>query len=414
MRILIMGAGVAGVTAAWRLLEDGHAVTVVERQPAAAAETSFANAGLVAPGHAFAWASPKAAKTLVKSLVLKDQPLRFRLSSEPAFWRWSASFLAQCTSARARRNTRIKHRLCRYSQQALQAVADQTGIAYDGARKGILYLHRSQATLDRGVANMQILRDAGQELEVVDRERAAAIDPALAPSKDKIAGAIYSPGDESGDACKFTRARADLCIERGATFHYGTTIKALDAAGDRIERVVTERGDLTADLYVLACGSYSPLLARTIGEQVSVYPIKGYSLTVPVDGANNPPTVGGVDEDNLCAYVRLGDRVRATAVAEFAGYDTSHRPADFRSMVKALEDLFPGGADYGRPQYWACLRPMTPEGTPILGRGRFANLHYNTGHGHMGWTMACGTARICADLIAGREPELPLEGLTLR
>jgi D-amino-acid dehydrogenase len=414
MRILIMGAGVAGVTAAWRLLEDGHAVTVGERQPAAAAETSFANAGLVAPGHAFAWASPKAAKTLVKSLVLKDQPLRFRLSSEPAFWRWSAKFLAQCTSARARRNTAIKHRLCRYSQQALQAVADQTGIAYDGARKGILYLHRSQSTLDRGVANMQILRDAGQELEVVDRERAAAIDPALAPSKDKIAGAIYSPGDESGDACKFTRALADLCIERGATFHYGTTIKALAAAGDRIERVVTERGDLTADHYVLACGSYSPLLARTIGEQVSVYPIKGYSLTVPVDGANNPPTVGGVDEDNLCAYVRLGDRVRATAVAEFAGYDTSHRPADFRSMVKALEDLFPGGADYGRPQYWACLRPMTPEGTPILGRGRFANLHYNTGHGHMGWTMACGTARICADLIAGREPELPLEGLTLR
>ena len=414
MHVLIMGAGVAGVTAAWRLLEEGHEVTVVERHAEAAAETSFANAGLVAPGHAFAWASPKAAKTLIKSLFLKDQPLRFRLSSEPAFWRWSLRFLAQCTSERARRNTRIKHRLCRYSQQALQAVADQTGIAYDGARRGVLYLHRSQATLDRGAANMQILKDAGQALEVVDRERAAAIDPALAPSKDKIAGAIYSPGDESGDACKFTRALAALCAERGARFRYDTTIRALDAAGGRIDRVVTDQGDLVADVYMLACGSYSPLLAQTIGEQVAVYPVKGYSLTVPVDGANNPPTVGGIDEDHLCAYVRLGERVRATAVAEFAGYDTSHRPADFRSMLRSLEDLFPSGADYRRPQYWACLRPMTPEGTPILGRGRLANLHYNTGHGHMGWTMACGTARICADLIAGRTPELPLEGLTLR
>jgi D-amino-acid dehydrogenase len=261
---------------------------------------------------------------------------------------------------------------------------------------------------------MQILRDAGQQLEVVDRERAAAIDPALAASKEKIAGAIYSPGDESGDACKFTRALAELCIERGATFHYGTTVRALAAAGDRIERVVSDRGELSADLYLLACGSYSPLLARTVGEEVPVYPIKGYSLTVPVDGANNPPTIGGVDEDNLCAYVRLGDRVRSTAVAEFAGYDTSHRPEDFQSMLRALADLFPSGADYGRPQYWACLRPMTPEGTPILGRGRYVNLHYNTGHGHMGWTMACGTARICADLIAGRQPEIPLEGLTLR
>jgi D-amino-acid dehydrogenase len=414
VRVLILGAGVAGVTAAWQLLEDGHEVTVIDRQAEAASETSFANAGLVAPGHAFAWASPKAAKVLLKSLIYKDQPLRFKFRAEPAMWRWSLQFLAQCSSARARRNTRIKHRLCRYAQQSLQEVADRTGIDYDGERKGVLYLHRTQATLERGVANMQILREAGQELEVVDRERAVALDPALAASKDKIAGAIYSPGDESGDACKFTRALAELCTRRGASFRYGTTIRALEASGDRILRVVTDKGELRADLYLLSCGSYSPLLTRALGERLSVYPIKGYSVTFPVDGANNPPTVGGVDEDNLCAYVRLGDRVRSTAVAEFAGYDTSHTPADFRSMLAALKDLFPSGADYGRPQYWACLRPMTPEGTPVLGRGRFANLYYNTGHGHMGWTMACGTARITADLVAGRTPDLPLEGLTLR
>jgi D-amino-acid dehydrogenase len=409
-----MGAGVAGVTAAWQLLEDGHEVTVVDRQPEAAAETSFANAGLVAPGHAFAWASPKAAKILIKSLIYKDQPLRFKFRPEPAMWRWSLQFLAQCTSERARRNTRIKHRLCRYAQQALQEVADRTGIDYDGERRGVLYLHRTQATLERGVANMQILREAGQELEVVDRDRAVALDPALAASREKIAGGIYSPGDESGDACKFTRGLAALCAGRGASFRYRTTIEGIEASGDRIERVLTDQGELRADLYMLACGSYSPLVTRGLGERLSVYPIKGYSVTFPVDGANNPPTVGGVDEDNLCAYVRLGDRVRATAVAEFAGYDTSHTPADFRSMLTALQDLFPGGADYGRPQYWACLRPMTPEGTPVLGPGRFRNLHYNTGHGHMGWTMACGTARIAADLISGRTPDLPLEGLTLR
>jgi D-amino-acid dehydrogenase len=414
MHILVMGAGVVGVTAAWQLLEDGHEVTVIDRQSDAAAETSFANAGLVAPGHAFAWASPKAAQTLLKSLILKDQPLRFRLRTEPAFWRWSLQFVAQCTSERARRNTRIKHRLCRYSQQALQAVADATGIDYDGERRGILYLHRTQATLDRGVANMQILREAGQELEVVDRERAVTLDPALAPSKDKIAGAIYGPTDESGDACKFTRALAALAAERGASFRYRTTIRALEASGDRIEGVVTDQGELRADAYMLSCGSDSPLLTRTLGERLSVYPIKGYSLTVPVDGANNPPTMGGIDEDNLCAYVRLGERVRATAIAEFAGYDTSHSPADFESMLRALKDLFPSGGDYARPQYWACLRPMTPEGTPVLGQGRYRNLWYNTGHGHMGWTMACGTARLCADMIAGRPPDLPLEGLTLR
>jgi D-amino-acid dehydrogenase len=414
MHILVMGAGVVGVTAAWQLLEDGHEVTVIDRQSDAAAETSFANAGLVAPGHAFAWASPKAAKTLLKSLILKDQPLRFRFRPEPAFWRWSLQFVAQCTSERARRNTRIKHRLCRYSQQALQAVADATGIDYDGERRGILYLHRTQATLDRGVANMQILREAGQELEVVDRERAVTLDPALAPSKDKIAGAIYGPTDESGDACKFTRALAALAAERGASFRYRTTIRALEASGDRIEGVVTDQGELRADAYMLSCGSDSPLLTRTLGERLSVYPIKGYSLTVPVDGANNPPTMGGIDEDNLCAYVRLGERVRATAIAEFAGYDTSHTPADFEGMLRALKDLFPSGADYARPQYWACLRPMTPEGTPVLGQGRYRNLWYNTGHGHMGWTMACGTARLCADMIAGRPPDLPLEGLTLR
>ena len=315
--------------------------------------------------------------------------------------------------AQARRNTRIKHRLCRYAQQALQQLVADTGVEYDGSRVGILYLYRSQETLERGVRNLRILTDAGQELEVVDRERAAAIDPALAPTKDRIAGAIYCPTDESGDAAKFSRELAARCVERGAHFLYGTTIAGVDTVGDTVTRVHTDRGALTGDVYVLSLGSYSPLL-EGLRERLPVYPIKGYSLTLPIDGANNPPTVGGIDEDMLCAYVRLGDRLRATSIAEFAGYDTSHRPADFAPILRSVRELLPNAADYSRPQYWACLRPMTPAGAPILGRGRYHNLFYNTGHGHLGWTMACGTARITADLIAGRTPDVPLDGLTLR
>jgi D-amino-acid dehydrogenase len=413
MHVAVLGAGVVGVTAAWQLIEDGHEVTLIDRQPEAGRETSFANAGHVAVGHALAWANPRALKTLVKSVVQKDQPLRFRLHADPAFWRWSLAFLRQCTEAQARRNTRIKHRLCAYSQQALQQVVADTGVEYDGTRVGILYLYRTAETLERGIANLRILADAGQEMEVVDRERAATIDPALAPTKDRIAGAIYCPTDESGDSAKFSRALAARCADRGAQVRYETTIEAIDAVGDRVTRVRTDQGDVAADAFVLSLGSYSPLL-KGLNERLPVYPIKGYSLTLPIDGANNPPTVGGIDEDTLCAYVRLGDRLRATSIAEFAGYDTSHRPSDFTRILDSIRELLPNAADYSRPQYWACLRPMTPEGTPILGRGRYQNLYYNTGHGHMGWTMACGTAKITADLVAGRQPELPLDGLTLR
>ena len=414
MHVLVMGAGVVGVATAYQLLEDGHEVTVLDRQPEAANETSFANAGLIAPGHALAWASPRAPKIMLKSLFRGDQPIRFHLRADPALWRWSLKFLGQCTSERARVNTLRKNRLCRYSQGVLQQVAAATGVDYDGASGGLLYLYRSQQSFDQGVANLRILADDGQAQEIIDRDRAAAIDPALEPSKDQIAGGIYCPTDESGDARKFTQALAAVCQERGATFCYDTTIERIATAGDRVEAVITDRGEQRADAYVLALGSYSPFLARDLGETASVYPIKGYSVTIPVGGANNPPTLGGIDEDNLFAYVRLGDRVRLTAVAEFAGYDTSHRPADFQTMLRAARQLFPNAGDYDRPLYWAGLRPMTPEGTPILGRGRHKNLLYNTGHGHMGWTMSNGTARITADLIAGRRPELPLDGMDLR
>jgi len=414
MKVVVLGAGVAGVSAAWRLLRDGHEVSVVDRQKEPALETSYANAGLIAPGHSFSWASPKAPRILLKSLWRNDQALRFRLTADPRMWAWSLRFLRECTATRARVNTLRKHALCLYSQRLLHELVTETGIEYDGRTGGLLYLYRTAESFERGIANMRILVEDGQEQEIVDRDRIAEIDPALAAARDRIAGGVYCPTDESGDARLFTANLARLCADRGAVFHYGCAVKALVAAGDRIERVVTDEGDMTADVYVLSLGCYSPHQVRPLGVDLPVYPVKGYSVTVQLGAGGAAPAIGGVDEDNLVAYCPMGDRLRVTATAEFAGYSTAHRPADFRKMLRAIHDLFPAGGDFDQPQYWAGLRPMTPEGTPILGFGKHRNLCYNTGHGHMGWTMASGTAAIVADLIAGRTPELGLDGMMPR
>ena len=414
MRVVILGAGVIGVTTAYQLARDGHEVVVIERHDNPAEKTSFANAGLVAPGHAYAWSSPRAPKILLKSLIRDDQALRFKLSADPALWSWTLKFLAQCTNERAARNTRNKHRLCMFSQAALHEILADTGVAYDGAADGLLYLYRSTANFDRAVANMAILRDGGQDLRAVDGAEAARLDPALAHVGDDIAGAIHCPTDESGDAHLFTRGLAEVLAGRGVKFDYGVAVGGIELSAGRVEKIVTDQGDYRADAYVLALGCQAAAMARPLGVKLPVYPIKGYSVTLPIAGRNDAPRLGGVDEDNLVAYGRFGDRLRITATAEFAGYDTGHRPADFTTMLKVARGLFPNGGDYDQPRYWAGLRPMTPEGAPILGPGRHQNLYFNVGHGHMGWTMAAGSARIVADMVAGRSPEIDLDGLTVR
>jgi len=416
MKILVMGAGVIGVTTAYQLLKDGHEVAVVEQRAAAGEETSAGNAGLIAPGHAFAWASPAAPRILLKSLFQEGQALRFRLRPDPRLWAWSLKFLRQCTTDRARINTLRKHRLCLYSQDMLHQVVAETGVTYDGLTGGLLYLYRDPASFEQAAGKTRLLAEDGQRIETINVARAVEIDPALAPARDKLAGAIYCPTDESGDSRLFTQGLAEVCEARGASFHYETTIRRFDLDGDRVEKIVTDKGTFSADAYVMSLGCDSPILARQLGVKMSVYPVKGYSVTIPVDAAHREraPRIGGVDEDNLVAYVRMGERLRITATAEFAGYDLSHQPSDFRHMLAAARDLFPEGCAFDRPSYRACLRPMTPEGTPIFGLGRQRNLYFNTGHGHMGWTMANGAARIAADLIARRKPAVELTGMTLR
>ena len=412
MKILVLGAGVIGTTTAYFLAREGHEVTVVDRCPQAASETSYANAGLLAPGHAYAWASPKAPGIMLKSLFNDDQALRLKLSADPRLWSWVWLFLLQCTSARARLNTIRKLGLCVYSVEALREVVDDTGVEYDGLNGGNLYFYRTPESFEKGVEHTGILREHGLEMEVLERDRVATVEPALAPHKASIAGAVYTPGDASGDARMFSRALAAFCTEHLAvSWNFDTAIKAIDTAGDRIESVITDKGRLRADCYVMALGCDSAIIGRRIGLRLPIYPVKGYSVTVPMRESNAAPSMGGVDDDNLIAYCPMGERLRLTSTAEFSGYDRSHRPRDFRAMLRLGRELFPNVADYDQPDYWAGLRPMTPEGTPFLGTARYRNLYLNTGHGHIGWTMSCGSAKVTADLIAGREPGVDLAGM---
>ncbi len=411
MRIVVLGGGVVGVTTAYQLQKDGHDVALLERDSEVAAGTSWGNAGMIAPGHSFVWSSPTAPITLAKSLVLRNQALRFRLSADPRLYSWSWLFLMECTPAKARRNTLLKHRLAAYSQTILKQVVAEEAIEYDRNDRGILYFHRTQQALDAGVEHMKLLESDGQVIKVLDRNGVLALEPSLASAKSEIVGGIYCPTDETGDCAKFTRALAAKIVERGGAIHTDTTIAQIENSGDKISRITTDKGDFKGDVYVLALGSHSPIFARKIGIRLPIYPIKGYALTIPVGNHKLPPSIGSVDEHNLVAISRFGDRVRVTATAEFAGYDTSHKPSDFTFMKRVTQELYPQGADFDRAEMWAGLRPMTPTNLPFFGRRRFRNLFLNTGHGHIGWTMSHGSARITADLIAGRAPALSMEGL---
>jgi D-amino-acid dehydrogenase len=411
MRIVVLGGGVVGVTTAYQLQKDGHDVVVLERNSEVATEASWGNAGMIAPGHSFVWSSPKAPMILLKSLFLEHQALRFKFSADPRLYSWSWLFLMECTPEKARRNTLLKHRLATYSQTVLkEVVADET-IDYNRSERGILYFHRDQQALDRGVEHMKLLESDGQVIKVLDRDAVVALEPSLASAKSKIAGGIYCPTDETGESAKFARALAAKIIVRGGEVHTGATVIGLATDGDSIAQALTHRGAFKADAFVLALGAESPILARKLGIQLPIYPIKGYSLTIPIGNRLSPPTIASVDEHNLVAVSRFGDRIRVTATAEFAGYDTSHKPSDFAFMKTVTQDLYPDGADYDRAEMWAGLRPMTPNNLPFFGRRRFRNFFLNTGHGHIGWTMSHGSARITADLIAGRNPAISMDGL---
>lgn len=413
MRVVVIGAGLAGVTAAWELQQSGHEVTVLDRGAEPATETSHANAGLVAPGHAMPWASPKVPAMLLKSLFVGGQAFRLRPRLDWQMVRWGMRFLPQCTARRHRDNTVKEYRFCRYGQERLHAVTEEAGLEYDGQRNGLLYLFRSERDLREGVENMRVVEELGHELRVLGFDDIVEMEPAYAQAEGRIAGAVHCPTDESGDARRFTVGLAEACRSRGAKFEWECAVSRIVVENGRVARIETSRGEVTADAYVLASGVEAPRLSRPIGLDLPIYPVKGYSLTFPIGPAHRCPSVGGLDEHNLIAFSRLGDRLRVTATAEIAGYDASYHPADFSQMTKAFSSLLPKAADYEKPSYWSCLRPMTPNGSPLIGGCRYPNLYLHVGHGNMGWTMSCGTARLVADIIEGRKTEIPVTAMAV-
>jgi len=415
VKTLVLGGGVVGVTTAYFLAKAGHEVTVLEEKDALGLEATGGNAGIIAPGHSFAWASPRAPRMLLDSLRGAETAIRVRLAPDLGLYTWGLRFLRECTADRARRNTLIKLRLCQYSQAVMNELVGRESIEYHAIARGALYLYRDHAELEAGTKKMALLAEHGQKQEILDARAVARLDPVFEPVRDKIAGAIRDVGDSSGDARVFVENLARVCREKlGVVVRLGVRVNALHADGDRIAGAVTSAGVLSADNYVLALGVGAPRVARTAGVSLPVYPAKGYSSTFPLRAGGLAPMVPGVDERWLVGWSRLGDRLRLTSTAEFAGYDWSWTPRDFNNILRLARDLFADAADYDRGEYRACLRPMTPDGPPILGLGRHRNLFMNAGHGHMGWTMACGTARIVADLMTGRMPEIGLEGLTVR
>ena len=411
MKILVLGAGVVGTAAAYYLAHDGHDVTVVDRHSGPAMGTSQSNAGLVSPGDATAWASPAALVTFFKSLFKPDAGIKVNFTLDPQFLLWALRFVGQCTPARARANTIVKLRLALYARSCINDLCKATGVTYDDSRKGIVYFYRSQESFDAGAMHMQFLADQGLKLEIANRDRLIEIEPRLAAVKDKLAGGIHSPMDQTGDSRLFVQRLAAWSAQHlGVKTQYGATVEGFEIAGNRITAVKTSKGLLPCDAVVFSLGPESGVMGRKLGLNVPVYPVKGYTATLSVP-EDLGPSMGGVDEDRLIAYSRLGNRLRLASTAEFAGFDRSFKPANFAQLFKVANELFPGCIDESKAELWAGLRPMMPGSVPVHGRARYDNLWLNTGHGHVGWTMACGSGKFVSDLIAGRKPEIDPSGL---
>jgi len=415
MRALVLGSGVIGVTTAWYLARQGHEVTVVDRQPGPALETSFANAGQVSPGYATPWAAPGIPLKAIKWLFQRHAPLAIRPDGSLFQLRWLAQMLANCTEDRYAVNKERMLRLSEYSRDCLKGLRAELGIAYEGRQRGTLQVFRSAAQMAGVDKDVRVLREAGVPFELLGADALAGVEPALAGMSGKLVGGLRLPGDETGDCRLFTERLAAEASRLGVRFVYGHAIDRIERAGDAIASVAihgpTGRHRLVADQYVLALGSYSRSLLGDLGLDLPVYPLKGYSLTVPITDPAGAPVSTVMDETYKIAITRFDDRIRVGGMAEVSGFDLRLNPRRRATLEMVVTDLFPRGGDAARGEFWTGLRPMTPDGTPVVGATRYPNLWLNTGHGTLGWTMACGSGRLLADLISRRRPEISADGL---
>jgi D-amino-acid dehydrogenase len=415
MKVVVLGAGIIGVSTAWYLLDEGHEVIVVDRQPDAALETSFANGAQISVSFCEPWANAGAPFKVAKWLLRDDSPLLFRPTLDPRQWLWGLSFLTQCTTAAFERNVEELVQLGRYSHESLKALVAQTGIEYNRLERGILHFFSSQKDYDAGASGAEIMRRHGVDRRVLSREEVLKIEPALAGFGPKVFGGTYTPSDESGDAKVFTQELAKRCAERGAQFLYEHDILGLQRRGDGIEAVQIahirsgERKLLQADAFVAAMGSYTPELVRPLGENLLIYPAKGYSATLRLKKPEAASVVSLLDDSRKIAISRLGDQIRIAGTAELSGFnlDLDSPTARVRcdALVRRYEELFPGVADTSERNYWTGLRPSTPTNIPYIGRSKKArNLWLNAGHGTLGWTHGAGSGHALAELMAGRRP----------
>ena len=415
MRVIVLGAGLLGVTSAYFLQQLGHEVTVIDRQGAPGAETSFANGGQISVSHAEPWANPSAPLKVLQWLGQEDAPLLFRIRADMRQWLWGLSFLRNCTPARTRHNIEQIVRLGTYSRDVLQQLRRDTGIQYDQRTQGILHFYTNQKEFDGTLGPAEQMRQLGCERHIISADEAVRIEPALAHIRPQLAGATFTAEDESGDANQFTRALADLCIAAGVTFkmgHHITALRTLDGRVDHVEATNSEGRfeRIQGDAFVVAMGSFSPLLTAPLGIRLPIYPAKGYSVTMPVKDAALAHQVSLTDDEFKLVFSRYtnehGDRLRIAGTAELNGYDRNLNQTRCGAIVRRVEKLFPGAGDTSQAQFWSGLRPATPSNVPLIGTTKVTNLFLNTGHGTLGWTHACGSGKALADIVSGRVPEV--------
>lgn len=415
MKVIVLGSGIIGTSSAWFLNKQGHEVTVIERQPGAAQETSFANGCQISVSHAEPWANPAAPMKVLKWLGKEDAPLLYRFRPEWLQWKWALNFLRECTPARTNDNIRQIVAICEYSRQTLQAVRAETGINYDQLTSGILHFYTDQKEFDDSLPAAKLMRDLGCPRDSISADEVVRIEPALASIRNKIVGGDFTATDESGDVYKFTSSLAAKAAEAGVNFRYNTSVTRLLTEGSGANAKITgvevigpdgRHQVLQADAYVMAMGSFSAELVRPLGIDLMIYPGKGYSATYKVTDPAAAPTVSLTDDGYKLVVSRLGDRLRVAGTCELNGYTRDLNTARCEAITRRTKELFPDACDYENPVYWTGLRPLTPSNVPYIGKTKYSNLYLNTGHGTLGWTMGCGSGRALADIVSGLQPEL--------
>ncbi|BBH11927.1 MULTISPECIES: D-amino acid dehydrogenase [Chromobacterium] len=414
MKVIVLGGGVLGVSTAWYLAKAGCEVTVLERQEGVALETSFGNAGQISPGYSTPWAAPGIPLKAAKWLFQRHAPLAVKPDGSLYQLQWIAKMLANCNEDAYAVNKSRMMRLAEYSRDKMKELRAETGIGYEARQGGTLQLFRSQAQVDGVSKDIAVLKECGVDFKVLDRDGCAEVEPALASVKHKLTGGLQLPNDETGDCNLFTARLAEMARAKGVEFRFGVTVDGIESDGKRITGIRVGDDLLTADHYVVAMGSFSRDMVKSLGIDIPVYPVKGYSLTVPITNPAGAPVSTVLDETYKVAITRFDDRIRVGGMAELSGYDLSLNPRRRETLEMVVGDLYPNGGDIPAASFWTGLRPMTPDGTPIVGGTRFANLSLNTGHGTLGWTMGAGSGKVLADIITGAKPEISLDGLSMQ